>query len=95
MNEQNKKLEKLLTELNKNIETLTKVTALSFRKDTLFREKATKQEQLQALEELSIPDHIIALIIGSTVESIRALRSQRKSKTKKNEKSEPENQQTT
>jgi hypothetical protein len=79
------KLPKLLEDLNGNIQTLSKLTALSFRKDSLFQGKETKQEQLEVLEELRLPDDIIALIIGSTVDSIYALRSQRKAKAKKNQ----------
>jgi len=79
------KLPKLLEDLNNNIQTLSKLTALSFRKDSLFTGKETKQEQLEVLEALKLPDDIIALIIGSTVDSIYALRSQRKAKAKKNQ----------
>ena len=87
-----KKFEKLITDLNTNIEILTKVTALSFGKEALLEEKATKQEQVEVLEDLTIPDNIIALIIGSTIESVQALRSQRKAKAKKVQKNEPEKQ---
>ena len=90
MSETNAKLEKLLEELNTNIEILTKVTALSFRKDTIFKGKETKQEQIEALEELKLPDRVIALIIGSTAESIQTLRSLKKSKARKVTKTEPE-----
>ncbi len=90
MGQDNKKLEKLLENLNSNIEILSKVTALTFRKDTLFEGKETKQEQLEVLEDLKLPDNVIALIIGSTPESIQALRSQRKAKAKKAQKTEPE-----
>jgi predicted transcriptional regulator len=83
LSEENKKLIKLLENLNTNIEVLSKVTALTFRKDSLFKGKETKQEQIEELEGLKIPDNIIALIIGSTTESVQALRSQRKAKTEK------------
>jgi hypothetical protein len=69
--------------LNSNIEILTKVTALSFRKESIFKGKETKQEQIEALEDLKLPDSVIALAIGSTIESIQSSRSQRKSKEKK------------
>lgn len=83
MSQNDKKLEKLLENLNTNIEILSKLTALTFRKDSLLKNKLTKQEQIEALEELKLPDDMIALIIGSTVDSIQALRSQRKAKLKK------------
>jgi hypothetical protein len=38
---------------------------------------------------LKIPDNIIALIIGSTTESVQALRSQRKAKAEKVSKTVP------
>lgn len=90
MSQDNKRLEKLLENLNTNIDILTKVTALSFRKDSLFKPETTKQEQVEQLEDLGLPDSVIALIIGSTVESVQALRSQRKSKAKKAQRAESE-----
>ncbi len=41
------------------------------------------------LEKIQLPDEIIALIIGSTVNSVQAQRSQRKAKEKKSVKAEP------
>ncbi|MCJ7632944.1 hypothetical protein MUP77_11205 [Candidatus Bathyarchaeota archaeon] len=93
MSEESKKLQEILEKLNTNIEALTKVTALTFRKDTLFKGKETKQEQIEMLEDLKLPDNVIALIIGSTTESVRALRSQRKAKMKQPPKVEPEKEQ--
>lgn len=83
-----KKLAKLLENLNSNIETLSKVTALTFRKDTLFKGKETKPEQIEVLEQMKLPDDIIALIIGSTADSVKTQRSQRKAKVKKAQESE-------
>lgn len=83
MSEDDKKLQKLLGDLNTNIEILSKVTALTFRKDSIFKGKETKQGQIEVLEELKLPDDVIALIVGSTTESVRALRSMRKAKAKK------------
>ena len=89
LSESNKKLEKLLEDLNTNIEILSKVTALTFRKDSIFKGKETKQEQIEVLEDLKLPDNVIALIIGSTTESVQASRSQRKAKTKKEPQTKP------
>ncbi len=83
MSPEDKKLEKLLGDLNNNIELLSRITALTFRKETLFKGTETKQQQIEVLEELKLPDDFIALIIGSTVESVRSLRSMRKAKSKK------------
>jgi len=84
-----KKLENLLKDLNTNIEILSKVTALAFRKNSIFQGKETKLEQIEVLEDLKLPDNVIALIIGSTIESVQASRSQRKAKAKKVPKTEP------
>ena len=89
MSEESKKLAKLLENLNCNIEILSKVTALTFRKDSLFKDTETTQEQIEILEKMKLPDEIIALIIGSTVNSVQAQRSQRKAKEKKSMKAEP------
>lgn len=85
-----KRLEKLLEDLNANIKILSKVTALTFRKDSIFKGKETKQEQIEALEDLKLPDDVIALIVGSTTESVQALRSMRKAKAKRDTKKESE-----
>jgi hypothetical protein len=80
----------LLEKLNDKVDILSKVTVLTLRKDALFKGKDTKQEQIEVLEDLKLPDDVIALVIGSTVESIRALRSQRKAKVKNTKKIEQE-----
>ncbi len=82
MSEENK-LSKLLEELNTNIQVLSRLTALTFRKDSIFTGKETKPEQIQMLEEMKLPDYIIALIIGSTTDSVQSQRSQRKAKERK------------
>ena len=82
MNEE-KKLTELLEDLNTNIEILSKITALTFRKDSLFKGKETKEEQVEVLDDLKLPDNVIALIIGSTPDSVKSLRSLRKAKARK------------
>ena len=82
------KIIELLEELNANIEVLSKITALTLRKDTLFKDKDTKQGQIEVLEALKLPDNVIALVIGSTVDSIQSSRSQKKAKVKNNQKNE-------
>ena len=93
MSEESKRLQRLLEDLNANIEILSKVVALTFRKDTLFKGKETKQEQIEVLEDLKLPDNVIALIIGSTTESVQTSRSMRKAKMKQVSKVEPEKEQ--
>lgn len=87
---EDRKLAKLLEDLNANIQVLSKVTALTFRKDSIFKGKETKQEQIEVLEDMKLPDEVIALIIGSTPESVKALRSQRKAKARKTQEIESE-----
>ena len=83
VSEEQKEIIKLLKEMNENIETLTKVTALSLRKDSVFKDKVTKQEQIEALDDLELSDKLIALAIGSTPGSVKAARSSRKAKINK------------
>jgi hypothetical protein len=79
----------LLEKINANIDILSKITVLTLRKEALFKGKDTKQEQIEVLEDLKLPDNVIALVIGSTVDSIQVLRSQRKAKVKNTQKIEP------
>jgi hypothetical protein len=65
--------------LNENIEILTKVSAIGLAKDELFKGKNDNLEKIKALEIYNLPDKIVALIIGSTPNSVRSMRSQAKS----------------
>lgn len=78
-----KDLIKLLKELNTNIQILTKVTALTLGKESLFKDAETTGEQMEILEKLSLPDEIIALATGSSVNAVQIQRSRRKAKEKK------------
>jgi FixJ family two-component response regulator len=88
LNQKNIELAKALKDLNSNIEILTKVVALTMRKESLFKGKETKEEQVEALEDLGLSNKIIALIIGSTSDSVKSLRSKHKAKLEKT--SQPE-----
>ena len=85
MSDQNKETTRLLNDINSNIKMLCKITALSLKKDTSLQEKKkeTKQDQIKVLDELNLPDSIIALIIGSTPGSVQNARSLIKAKAKK------------
>jgi len=80
MKEELKDLVVKLDALNKSVEILIKLTALSIGKDSYFRHKERKDEKIEALNGLDLPDHILALIVGSSPESVRSLRSQMKGK---------------
>ena len=78
LSKENKDLINQLKTLNENISLLTKVTAISVGRETIFKGKERKEEKLEVLDDLRLPDEITALLIGSTPESIRAIRSQQK-----------------
>ena len=81
MTQDNRELIKTLNKLNENIDLLTKVTVLSLRKDSIFSSADSKQQQIEVLKPLDLPDRIIALVIGSTADSVKNLRSQAKRST--------------
>jgi hypothetical protein len=90
LSKENKDLINQLKTLNENISLLTKVTAISVGRETIFKGKERKEEKLEALDDLKIPDEITALLIGSTPESIRAIRSQQKKAKAKVVQAEPQ-----
>jgi hypothetical protein len=81
-----KKLISQLKELNENIDILTKVTAISIAKEEIFNGKTEKIDKIKALEGYDLPDRIIALVIGSTPDSVKTLRSKKKGVVKVNNK---------
>jgi hypothetical protein len=89
---ENKDLIKQLRDLNDNIELLTKVTAVSIGGKELLKAAEDTYSKIEILDKLGIPDKIIALIIGSTPDSIKSLRSQQKKKSKTNMKKDSESQ---
>jgi hypothetical protein len=83
-----RELARKLNSINSSIDLLTKLIALDIAKDVFFKNKERKDEKIEALSELDIPDKIIAVIIDSSVESVQTLRS--KMKQKRNLKSNQE-----
>lgn len=83
LSKETKELIKQLKVLNENIDLLTKVTAINVGKETIFEGKEEKEDKIEALGRLGLPDKIIALLIGSTPDSVKSLRSKKKAKLKK------------
>jgi hypothetical protein len=90
LSKENRDLINQLRALNENIILLTKVTAISVGKETIFKGKERKEEKLEVLDDLKLPDEIIALLIGSTPESVRSVRSQQKKAKAKLAQTEPQ-----
>lgn len=86
MSKETKDLIKQLKALNENIDLLTKVTAIGVGKDTIFKDKKEMGDKINALDEFKLPDKIIAMLIGSTSDSVKSARSKRT----RTRKSEPE-----
>jgi hypothetical protein len=84
------KLSKLFEDLNDNIQVLSRLIALTFRKASLFNGNETKPKQIEMLEDMKLPDEMIAIIIGSTTDSVKAQRSQSKAKRKKTTQIDPQ-----
>jgi PDZ domain-containing secreted protein len=79
-----------LRALNDNIDLLTRVTAISVGKETIFKGKKEMGDKVDALDGFDLPDRIIAMLVGSTEGSVSSLRSQKKAKKKKIVQSAPE-----
>jgi hypothetical protein len=75
-----------LNSIKERLDILIKLTALNIGKDTYFKNKERKDEKIEALATLEIPDKIVALIVGSSPESVQVLRSKLKSKKRSVEK---------
>jgi len=80
---------KQLKALKESIDLLTKVTAISVGKETIFRGMKETGDKVKALEGFEFPDKIIAMLVGSTPDSVKSLRSQKKARVKKPPQIEP------
>lgn len=90
MSKESKDLINQLKTLNKNIDVLTKVTAISVGKDTLFKGMKELGDKVDAVGVFDLPDKIIAMLVGSTPDSVKTSRSKmKKTRTKKTVNSEP------
>jgi PDZ domain-containing secreted protein len=89
LSKENRDLINQLKTLNENIDLLTKVTAISVGKETIFKGKKELGDKIEALNGLNLPDKIIALLVGSTPDSVKSLRSKKKARTRKIVQTEP------
>lgn len=83
MSEDTKELIKQIKSLNENIDALAKVTAINIGKDVIFKGKKKKEEKIEILDKMGLPRSIIAIIVGSTPESVSAIKSMKKPKSPK------------
>lgn len=86
-------LAKQLKALNQNIDILIKVTAINIGKEDIFKGKSSKEEKIETLDKMGLPNEIIALITGSTSHSVSQFKSMRKPKPLR-QKSETTNSET-
>lgn len=84
MSVESKELLRKLDVLGEKIDTLTKVTAISMQKETIFKNKKQK-DQIKVLNKLELPRNIIALIVGTTPETVSVTLSKMKPKKPKPE----------
>lgn len=91
VSKETKELTKQLKALNANIDILNKVTAVNIGKDEIFKGKETKEEKIEALDKIGLPRTLIAIMIGSTPESVSTLKSMKKPKSRK-QRAEKKNQ---
>jgi hypothetical protein len=80
MSKDQKELLKRLDALNKNIEILAKVIAVNVGKETFFKEKTQKDQQIEFLSDLGLPRNIIASMVITTPLTVSVTKSQKKSK---------------
>lgn len=78
MSKENRDLINQLKALNENIDLLTKVTAISVGKEGIFKGKKEMGDKVDALDGFDLSDKIIAMLVGSTPDSVKSARSKKK-----------------
>lgn len=81
-----KELIKRLGELSAKVEALIQVVAITSRKETVLKGK-TKTDQIKMLADLGLSRNVIALIVGTTPETVSVTLSKLKAEKKKIKKS--------
>lgn len=77
-----KKIDRKLEVLTDRLENLTKIVAISSRFETFFKGK-TKGEQIKILSDLGLSRELVALMVGTTTDSVYSTLSHIKSKKKR------------
>lgn len=91
MSGDSKKLLKKLDTLAKKIDILTKVTAISVQKEKLL-EKKKQKEQIKMLDKLGFSPSLIALVLGTTPNTVNVALSKLRKKKKKGKQTEKSKQ---
>ena len=90
MNQENKELIKQLKDLNQNIDTLIKITAIDIGKESIFKGKDTIEEKVDILGKMGLSNELIAMITGSkSAHSVSQIKSRKNPPRPKKELSEP------
>jgi len=76
---QSKDTLKKLDVLAEKIDVLTKLTAIGMQRETIFKGKKQK-EQIKILAKMRIPRNLIALMVGTTPQTVSVTLSRMKSK---------------
>lgn len=83
MSEEEKELIKQLKALNENLDALAKITAVSVGKDDIFKGMKKKEEKIKVLDKIGLPRSLIAIVTGSTPESVSSFKSMKRTKPSK------------
>jgi hypothetical protein len=78
LSKESKDLINQLKALNENIDLLIKVTAINVGKETIFKGMKELGDKIDSLDVFDLPDKIIAMLVGSTPDSVKSLRSKMK-----------------
>jgi hypothetical protein len=84
LTDENKELVKQLKTLNESIEVLSKITAVNIFKEEIFKDKTKKEDRIEILTKMGLPRNLIAIVVGSTPESVSAFKSMGKPKKEPN-----------
>jgi hypothetical protein len=83
MSKETQELLKQIKVLSENMDILTKVTAVNIGKEEIFKGKDKKEEKIEILDKMGLPRNIIAIITGSTPESVSSFKSMKKPRASK------------